>query len=330
MAESQGGAGKAKKILTFTSKRAKRVQEKMMQKFGYADSTKDEVYDEFVANFNKQQNAANKLQKDLSKYMNALRTLSYMTRSLSSTLNELYEPEWSGHDQYKDIGEQRHLLWEDLIGKLTSKMVEPLNSYMSRFSEVKSRVSKRERKIVDYDRSRRELENLKTKQKVTEQKLHHSEEAYAHAKQLYDELTDDLYEELPTFYDSRIQFYASVFQTLASTEHHFHTEVAKLDESLALMMDGLASEAATGTHSTKKERGVDSAPVLTSRPELLDEDEPETETPIDGENHFASGGNGGEGGSETSSEPSTPSSTKSPSRTASDRVQKKLITCTCM
>ena len=45
------------------------------------------------------------------------------------------------------------------------------------------------------------LQALKSKQKVTDQKLQQAEESYSQAKQLYDEITDELYEELPTFFD---------------------------------------------------------------------------------------------------------------------------------
>ena len=37
----------------------------------------------------------------------------------------------------------------------------------------------------------------------------------------------------------------------------FHAEVAKVEEEFAGVMDCLAVEAATGIHSTKKERTVD-------------------------------------------------------------------------
>lgn len=57
---------------------------------------------------------------------------------------------------------------------------------------------------------------------------------------------------------SRIQFYASIFQSLAATEARFHSEIAKVDEEYAGLMDGLASEAATAIHTTKKERTLDS------------------------------------------------------------------------
>ena len=54
---------------------------------------------------------------------------------------------------------------------------------------------------MDYDLRRRELEQAKSKAKVNDQKVLQAEETHTQAKQLFDEITDELYEELPTFYD---------------------------------------------------------------------------------------------------------------------------------
>lgn len=259
--------GKGGKILSMTVKRARRVQEKMMQKMGKSDQTRDEVFEEFVNNFRKQNACAVKLQKEMTKYMNNIRVLYQNTKSLSETLKELYEDDWEGCEKQRDLMEQRILLWEDLLTSLTSRTVEPMTNYISRFADIKGRIHKRERKVVDYDLRRRELEHSKAKVKVNDQKIQQAEESYTQAKQLYDEITDELYEELPTFYDSRIQFYAQIFQSIAASEAKFHTEVSKIDEDLAIVMDGLASQAATGVHSTKKQRNVlAAAPKLLSRP----------------------------------------------------------------
>lgn len=263
---SSEGRGTGGKILSLATKRARRVQEKMLQKLGKSDQTKDEVFQDFVVNFNRQSATATKLQKELTRFMNAVRVLNQCTRSLSETLGDVYEPGWAGCDKYGDIMKTRMLLWEDLLISLQSKMMEPMGNYISKFPEIKARIHKRERKVVDYDLRRRELEALKNKQKATDQKIAQSEDSYSQAKQLYDEITDELYEELPTFFDSRIQFYASIFQSLAATEARFHSEVAKVDEEFAGLMDGLASEAATAIHTTKKERTLDSTPKLLSRP----------------------------------------------------------------
>ncbi len=55
---------------------------------------------------------------------------------------------------------------------------------------------------------------------------------------------------------SRIQFYASLIQSIATTEGKFDSEIAKVDEELADLMDSTASQAATGMHSTKRERSI--------------------------------------------------------------------------
>ena len=81
------------------------------------------------------------------------------------------------------------------------------------------RIQKRERKVVDYDLRRRELEQAKSKAKVNDQKLQQAEETHTQAKQLYDELTDDLYEELPTFYDRCVWRFVSVFSVVFSVRN---------------------------------------------------------------------------------------------------------------
>ncbi|CAI8001055.1 Myc box-dependent-interacting protein 1 [Geodia barretti] len=269
-----GGGGKGGKILSMTVKRARRVQEKMMQKLGKSDQTRDDVFEEFVNNFNKQNACAVKLQKEMMKYMNSIRVLYQNTKSMSETVRELYEDDWEGCEKQRELMEQRILLWEDLLTSLSSRTVEPMSNYISRFSDVKIRIQKRERKMVDFDLRRRELEHAKSKAKVRDQKVQQAEETHTQAKQLFDEITDELYEELPTLYDSRIQFYAQIFQSIAAAEARFHAEITKIDEDLARVMDGLAAEAATGIHSTKKQRNtLSNTPKLMSRPVEEDSDD---------------------------------------------------------
>ena len=58
--------------------------------------------------------------------------------------------------------------------------------------------------MVDYDLRRRELEHAKSKVKVNDQKILQAEETHTLAKQFYDEIADELYEELPTLYDRSV------------------------------------------------------------------------------------------------------------------------------
>lgn len=47
--------------------------EQILQKVGKVDRTADEIFDDHVQNFNKQQNAANKLQKELNNYIRCVK-----------------------------------------------------------------------------------------------------------------------------------------------------------------------------------------------------------------------------------------------------------------
>ena len=48
------------------------------------------------------------------------------------------------------------------------------------------------------------MEHTKSKAKVNDQKVQHTEETHTQAKQLYDEITDEHYKELPTLYDYEV------------------------------------------------------------------------------------------------------------------------------
>ncbi|XP_019849662.1 PREDICTED: amphiphysin-like isoform X1 [Amphimedon queenslandica] len=264
MAEARGDKGSSKKILSFATKKARRVQQKMLQKVGQAEKTTDDNYTEFVVNFNKQQLAASRLQKELAKYTNNAKVLSHSTKSFMDLWLELYEPEWKGYSEMQSIIEQKMLLWEDLLKKIQNEMMEPLQLYMSKFPETKKLVERRERKIVDYDYAKRELEAARQNKKVTEVKLQQFEDTYHNAKAAFDEVTDKLYDELPTLFDSRIEFYATFFRNMSTIELKFHEEMAKLDESYNETMNQLHEEAESGVHTSRKERVLNSESTLSN------------------------------------------------------------------
>lgn len=49
----------------------------ILQKVGKVDRTADEIFDDNVQNFNKQQLAANKLQKELNNYIRCIKGIRY-------------------------------------------------------------------------------------------------------------------------------------------------------------------------------------------------------------------------------------------------------------
>ncbi len=57
------------------------------------------------------------------------------------------------------------LVWEDYCEKLTDQALNPLNSYGSQFPELKAKIAKRGRKMVDYDGARHNFDTLRANSK---------------------------------------------------------------------------------------------------------------------------------------------------------------------
>jgi len=69
MAEMGSKGVTAGKIASNVQKKLTRAQEKVLQKLGKADETKDEQFEQCVQNFNKQLTEGTRLQKDLRTYL---------------------------------------------------------------------------------------------------------------------------------------------------------------------------------------------------------------------------------------------------------------------
>ncbi|CAH3145530.1 unnamed protein product [Porites lobata] len=259
----KGDKGAEKSFLartaSITTKRAKRAQEKVMQKLGKANETKDLTFDEFVTNFNKQQSAAQRLHKELKNYYACIRAMLVANDAFGEAVKEVYEPDWPGRDKLIQYLEELHNQWHELEEKLHDEVIVPLTAYQSQFPDIKARINKRGRKLVDYDRYRHNLETLKAKGKTADlKKLTQAEEEYNEAKSVYTKLHAELYEELPALFDSRIGYYVSSFQSIFTAEGVFHREAARTKTQMNDLMDGLIQDMSTGIYTTKRPYPVQS------------------------------------------------------------------------
>ncbi|XP_031566241.1 myc box-dependent-interacting protein 1-like [Actinia tenebrosa] len=245
---------------SITSKRAKRAGEKVKQKLGKANETKDVTFDEFVTNFNKQQAAAQRLQKDFKNYNACIKAMIAASLEFGEAIKEVYEPDWASRDVVFKLLDMLHMHWTELQEKLQDEVLGPLTAYQSQFPDIKARINKHGRKLVDYDRLRHNFEALNSRGRNADQKkLTQSQEEFSEAKSVYTKLHAELYEELPALYDSRIAFYVSSFQSIFNAEALFHREAAKIKTQMNDLLDGLVVEASSGTHTTRRPFQLSSA-----------------------------------------------------------------------
>lgn len=251
MAEMGSKGVTAGKIASNVQKKLTRAQEKVLQKLGKADETKDEQFEQCVQNFNKQLTEGTRLQKDLRTYLASVKAMHEASKKLSECLQEVYEPDWPGRGEASKIAENNDLLWMDYHQKLVDQALLTMDTYLGQFPDIKSRIAKRGRKLVDYDSARHHYESLQTAKKKDEAKIAKAEEELIKAQKVFEEMNVDLQEELPSLWNSRVGFYVNTFQSIAGLEENFHKEMSKLNQNLSDVLVSLEKQHGSNTFAIK-------------------------------------------------------------------------------
>nr|XP_060637589.1 amphiphysin isoform X1 [Anolis sagrei ordinatus] len=223
-------------------KRLSRAQEKVLQKLGKADETKDEQFEEYVQNFKRQEAEGSRLQKELRGYLAAIKGMQDASKKLTESLHEVYEPEWYGREDVKTVGEKCDVLWEDFHQKLVDGSLLTLDTYLGQFPDIKNRIAKRSRKLVDYDSARHHLEALQSSKRKDEGRITKAEEEFQKAQKVFEDFNTDLQEELPSLWSRRVGFYVTTFKNISSLEAKFHKEITLLCHKLYEVMTKLGDQ----------------------------------------------------------------------------------------
>ncbi|PNI33142.1 BIN2 isoform 2 [Pan troglodytes] len=269
MAEGKAG-GAAGLFAKQVQKKFSRAQEKVLQKLGKAVETKDERFEQSANNFYQQQAEGHKLYKDLKNFLSAVKVMHESSKRVSETLQEIYSSEWDGHEELKAIVGNNDLLWEDYEEKLADQAVRTMDNYVAQFSEIKERIAKRGRKLVDYDSARHHLEAVQNAKKKDEAKTAKAEEEFNKAQTVFEDLNQELLEELPILYNSRIGCYVTIFQNISNLRDVFYREMSKLNHNLYEVMSKLEKQHSNkvfvvkGLSSSSRRSLVISPPVQTA------------------------------------------------------------------
>ncbi|CAM4516156.1 amphiphysin isoform X3 [Caretta caretta] len=223
-------------------KRLNRAQEKVLQKLGKADETKDEQFEEYIQNFKRQEAEGSRLQRELRGYLAAIKGMQEASKKLTESLHEVYEPEWYGREDVKMVGEKCDVLWEDFHQKLVDGSLLTLDTYLGQFPDIKTRIAKRSRKLVDYDSARHHLEALQSSKRRDESRITKAEEEFQKAQKVFEDFNIDLQEELPSLWSRRVGFYVNTFKNISSLEAKFHKEIALLCHKLYEVMTKLGDQ----------------------------------------------------------------------------------------
>lgn len=218
---------KAFNLTSLVSKKTRRAKERLLQNFGKADKTTDELFEVYQLNFNQQQSTALNLQKQVKHYLHCLRELHEASKALNLCVMDMHEKEWPKHDIFENNAYEAEHINEDLEEKLKESVLVPLEQYLGQFSEMREKISKRGRKLVDYDSQRHSFETLQQNQAAKQPddaKLSKHRDQLDEARRAYEILNNELHDELPALYDNRLPFIITVFQRLFSSHITYHSD----------------------------------------------------------------------------------------------------------
>lgn len=134
----------------------------LLQNLGKVDRTADEIFDEHLTNFNRQQNNAARLQKEFNNYIRCVRgeftarsfnhwkyfernffffffvaAVQTASKSLMEAISDVYETHWTGAEALVAQTQSIDALWQDFSHKLGDQVLIPLNTYTAQFPEMK-------------------------------------------------------------------------------------------------------------------------------------------------------------------------------------------------
>uniref|UniRef100_A0A8D0B3N3 Myc box-dependent-interacting protein 1 n=1 Tax=Sander lucioperca TaxID=283035 RepID=A0A8D0B3N3_SANLU len=220
----------AGKLASNVQKRLTRAQEKVLQKLGKADETRDAAFEEMVANFNKQMTEGTKLQKDMKAYLVAVKTMHDASRRLQDCLAEMYEPDWFGKEEMDTLIEDTDTLWLDYHQNIMDKSMTTLDSYLTQFPDIKARIAKRDRKMVDFDSARHHFSSLQKGKKKDEAKIAKVTGVCVCVC-------------LCVCMCVRVGIYVNSFQSLAGHQEKFHGEMSKVSQTVKAIHEYAATDA---------------------------------------------------------------------------------------
>ncbi|XP_054623805.1 amphiphysin isoform X3 [Dunckerocampus dactyliophorus] len=266
-------------------KRLNRAQEKVLQKLGKADETKDEQFEQVVINFRRQECEGSRLQREMKGYLSAIKGMQQASINLTQSLHEVYEPDWHGKDDVMTIGKDCDALWENFHNKLVDSTLLNLDEYLLQFPDLKNRVAKRSRKLIDFDSARHHVETLQASGMKNDRKMLKADEELRKAQRVFDELNVGLQDELPTLWDSRVGFYIGTFKSVTSLEAKFHREISLVCKQLYEVMMQLSEQHADKMF-TIQGAPSDSGPLRLARTPSPPEEESPPESPDATSNHM--------------------------------------------
>lgn len=225
-----------------------RLPHLVKKKTGNVHETKDEEFDALESQFNILEECFSTLHADSVRFRDAATGLFTEQRQLVLDFQEVIQ---MNEETACDVNAAQLRKYLDLLSDhkeecarrlaccIEKQLIQPGEKIVSLLKQVRAKLTKRDHKLIDFDRHRLELENLQKKKKAgkltslaDEKKLIKQEQYFEESKSEYDRLNSLLKKELPLLFKGCSEYVAPCFDGILYFQEQFFTSNLKLAEML--------------------------------------------------------------------------------------------------
>lgn len=195
-----------------------------------ADKVTDKEYDIEERRYKVLEKAGKELQKETKGYLDSLRAVTASQVSMGETINNLYEDARNlggvnvGGMYLQAVTDYDTETVKQLDGPFRETVLDPIAKFSTYFNEIGEAIKKRSHKKQDYEQAKSKARRLIDKPAKDASKLPRAERELALAKEIFDDLNNQLKTELPQLIDLRVPYFDPSFEALVKIQLRFCTE----------------------------------------------------------------------------------------------------------
>lgn len=175
--------------------------------------------------------AGKQLEKEAKGYLDSIRAMTNSQVRIAEVISSLYDDSKSmggssnvGNYYLQCVTEFDSETVKQLDGPFRETVLTPITTFTQYFTEIDEAIKKRAHKKVDYEGAKAKVRRLVDKPAKDAAKLPRAEKELQLAKEVFDQLNDQLKEELPQLISLRVPYFDPSFEALVKIQMRFCTE----------------------------------------------------------------------------------------------------------
>ncbi|KAF8871249.1 hypothetical protein CPB84DRAFT_1839140 [Gymnopilus junonius] len=203
----------------------------LLQKTGQIERTVDREFADEEAKYRIFEKECQALQKDSKAYWDAMKAMTAAQSRIAETLETFYgaadrssEGAMAGHAYKRSVDDLDATFTRELDLPFRTTISEPLGKMNAYFPVVNEHITKRDKKLLDYDSARSRLRKLIDKPSEDPTKLPRAQQENDESKEMFDLLNDQLIAELPQLLDLRVPYFDPSFEAMIRMQAKFAEE----------------------------------------------------------------------------------------------------------